>query len=47
MNMLIRGAIGTGKTKFLQEKYIELIKNGAKISEILVLCHSSFFHPCQ
>lgn len=42
MNMLIRGAIGTGKTKFLQEKYIELIKNGAKISEILVLCHSSF-----
>ena len=40
--MLIKGAIGAGKTKFLQQKYLELIKTGAKISEILVLCHSSF-----
>lgn len=40
--MLIQGTLGSGKTSFLIDKYLELISGGAKSSEVLVLCQNSF-----
>ena len=39
--MLIDGSITSNKTEFLIEKYSQLINNGIKSSEILVLVQNS------